>query len=215
MSTPPQATPDAFDDPRAHWDARYAQPGWHYGESPNAFLLREAGRLAPGSRVLCVADGEGRNSLWLAEQGHAVTAFDLSPVAVDKARRWAQQRGLTADLHVAAWEDWPWSPEQFDAVVAIFIQFVGPGARERLFAQMWQTLRPGGLLLLHGYTTEQLKHGTGGPGRLENLYTLPLVRALLPQAQWLLLRAYEAELAEGRGHVGRSALLDGVARKVR
>ena len=212
-TTPPAAA--GFTDARATWDARFAQPGLLFGAEPNAFLAREAGRLAPASRVLSVADGEGRNSLWLAEQGHAVTDFDLSPIAVDKARRWAAERGTTVDLHVAGVDDWAWTPDQFDAVVAIFVQFADPALRQRLFDGMWRTLQPGGLLLLQGYTPKQLDYRTGGPGRLDHLYTPDLLRSLLPAADWLVLREHEATLHEGAGHAGRSALIDAVVRKPR
>ena len=224
-STPP--APSAFTDARATWDARFAKPGLLFGAEPNAFLVREAARLAPASRVLSVADGEGRNSLWLAEQGHAVTAFDLSPIAVDKARRWAAERGasqgnggpasrprgLSVEFHVAGIDDWNWAPDRFDAVVAIFVQFADPALRQRMFDGMWRTLQPGGLLLVQGYTPKQLDYRTGGPGRLDHLYTPALLRSLLPEAEWLVLREHEATLQEGAGHAGRSALIDVVARK--
>ncbi len=202
-----------FDDARRMWDQRFAQPGLLFGATPNAFLRHEAVRLAPRSRVLSVADGEGRNAIWLAEQGHAVTAFDLSPVAVTKAGAWAAERGQPVEFHVAGVDDWAWTPRRFDAVVAIFVQFADPAMRQRLFAGMWQTLEPGGLLLLQGYTPKQLDYRTGGPGKLEHLYTEAMVRALLPQAEWLLLQEYEDMLTEGSGHAGRSALLAAVARK--
>ncbi len=211
--TPATPAPDGFSDPRETWNARFAQPGLHYGAEPNAFLVRESARLAPGSRILSAADGEGRNSLWLAERGHHVTAFDLSPVAVDKARRWAQERGAEVDFHVASVDEWDWAPDRFDAVVAIFVQFADPALRERLFSGLWRTLKPCGLLLVQGYAVEQLAFGTGGPGRRDHLYTPQLLRDLLPQAEWLALQQHEATLQEGRGHVGRSALIDGVARK--
>ena len=207
------ASTPAFADPRATWDARFAQPGLLFGDKPNAFLQREAQRIAPGSHVLSVADGEGRNAIFLAEQGHAVTAFDISPVAVDKARKWAAERGVQVDFHVAAADAWTWTPAAFDAVAAIFVQFADPDLRRKLFGGIWQTLKPGGLLLIQGYTPKQLDYRTGGPGKLEHLYTESLLRELLPQAQWLLLREHEAELAEGHAHAGRSALIDAVARK--
>jgi len=204
-----------FTDARATWDARFSRPGLLFGAEPNAFLVREAARLPRASRVLSVADGEGRNSLWLAEQGHAVTAFDLSPIAVDKARRWAAERGVSVAFHVAGVDDWDWAPDRFDAVVAIFVQFADPALRQRLFDGMWRTLQPGGLLLVQGYTPKQLDYRTGGPGRLDHLYTPELLRALLPEAEWLVLREHEATLQEGAGHAGRSALIDAVARKPR
>jgi len=202
-----------FADPRANWDARYSKPGFLFGEQANAFLQREAVRLRPASRVLSVADGEGRNALHLAACGHAVTAFDISPVAQAKAADWARQRGVAVDYRLSAIEDWHWQPQAFDAVVAIFVQFAAPAPRAALFAGMWQTLKPGGLLLVQGYTPKQLDYRTGGPDKIEHLYTSQLLRELLPQAEWLLLREHESALAEGSGHVGMSALLDAVARK--
>jgi SAM-dependent methyltransferase len=211
--TQPSAAATGFADARATWDARFAKPGLLFGEQANAFLQREASRLAANSSVLSVADGEGRNAIFLAAQGHAVTAFDISPVAVDKARKWAAERDVTVQFSVAGVDDWAWTPAAFDAVVAIFVQFADPAMRARLFAGMWQTLKPGGLLLLQGYTPKQLDYRTGGPGKLEHLYTEAMLRTLLPHAEWILLREHEATLSEGAGHAGMSALIDAVARK--
>jgi SAM-dependent methyltransferase len=210
MRPPP---PAGFDDALERWNERFSQPGYLFGLAPNAFLVRQSARLRPGSRVLCVADGEGRNSTWLAARGHEVTAFDLSPVAVDKARSLAAERGVAVDNHVAGTDTWEWAPAEYDAVAAIFIQFASPAERPSLYAGMWRTLKPGGLLLIQGYTPKQLEYGTGGPGRRDHLYTADLLRELLPQAQWLELTEHEAELTEGGGHRGRSALIDAVARK--
>ena len=209
----PSSIAPGFADARQTWDARFGSPGLLFGEQPNTFLVREASRLPAGCSVLSVADGEGRNGIWLAERGHVLTTFDLSPVAVEKARRWSAQRGVAVDFHVAGVDDWDWQPDAYDAVVAIFVQFADPEMRARLFAGMWQTLRPGGLLLVQGYTPKQIDYGTGGPGKVEHLYTAALLRELLPQADWLLLREHEEMLAEGSGHAGRSALIEAVARK--
>ncbi len=176
------------------------------------FLQREARWLEPGSRVLCVADGEGRNSVYLAGQGHRVTAFDASPVALDKARGLAEARGVSVEFHAAGIEDWDWS-SGFDAVVGVFIQFAGPVLRARLFGWMGQAVRPGGLLLLHGYAPRQVEYGTGGPPCAEQMYTEDLLRASFPDWDILRLADYDAEVAEGSGHKGRSALVDMVARK--
>lgn len=208
------ARPDSgFPDARSMWDARFAEPGLLFGSEPNAFLRRESQRLAPGSRVLSVADGEGRNALYLAACGHRVQAFDISPVAIAKAREGAAARGLAVDFEVAGADDWEWEEQGFDAVVAVFVQFAAPAARERMFAGMWRALRPGGVLLIEGYTPKQLGYRTGGPGKREHLYTEALLRELLAQAHWLVLHEYEDFIAEGRGHFGRSALIDAVARK--
>lgn len=204
---------NGFSDARAKWDERFSTPGRWFGDQPNVFLRREAARLRPGATVLSVADGEGRNAIHLAERGYRVTAFDLSPVAVEKARRWAAERGVQVDFEVGDADTWSWTPAAFDAVAAIFVQFAGPAMRERMFAGMWRTLKPGGLLLVQGYTPKQLEYRTGGPGRLDHLYTEQMLRELLPDAQWLLLSEHEVTLEEGKGHAGRSALIDAVALK--
>lgn len=194
------------------WNDRYATDDYLFGTDPAAFLAREAHRLPRGARVLCVADGEGRNSVHLARLGHDVTAFDMSPNAVAKARRLAGATGVTAEFHVAALEEWDWSRD-FDAVAAIFIQFLDPAARAAAFDRIAGAVRPGGLLLLHGYAPRQVDYATGGPPRAENMYTLELLHAAF--AGWEVLHAddYDAVIEEGRGHSGRSGLIDFVARR--
>jgi SAM-dependent methyltransferase len=194
------------------WDQRYAKPDFVFGTEPAAFLTREAGRLAPNSRVLCVADGEGRNSVYLAGLGHRVTAFDLSPVGVEKARKLAARGGVEVGFDVAGVEDWDWS-ERYDAVVAVFIQFAPPDLRDRLFGWMARAVAPGGLLLLHGYAPRQVAYGTGGPPNAENMYTEQMLRAAYDGWEILRLADYDAEIDEGEGHSGRSGLVDLVARK--
>lgn len=195
------------------WDARYNTPDYLFGTEPAAFLRREANRLATGQTALCVADGEGRNSVFLAAHGLAVTAMDASDVAVEKARVLAKSRATTVDFHVADIASWDWGAHAYDVVAAIFIQFAGPGLRDEIFAGMVRALAPGGLLLLHGYTPAQLAHNTGGPRILENLYTADLLSDRFNGLDILHLAEYEAELSEGSRHVGRSALIDFVARK--
>ncbi|MBE2278265.1 MAG: class I SAM-dependent methyltransferase [Rhodobacteraceae bacterium] len=195
------------------WDERFARDGYLFGTEPADFLRREAGRLAPASRLLCIADGEGRNSVWLAGQGHSVVAMDGSAVGMAKARRLAADRGVTVETHVADIADWDWTARPYDAVVAIFIQFAPPPLRDRIFAGLQAALRPGGLILLHGYTPEQIALGTGGPRAVEQLYTPALLRAAFAGMEILRLAAYRAEVDEGEGHSGPSALIDLVARK--
>ncbi len=195
------------------WDARYAGAEYLFGEAPNAFLAREAGRIPPGAEILAVADGEGRNSVFLAGLGHRVTAMDNSPVGLDKARRLAARHGVTVEFVEADIADWPWEPARHDAVAAIFIQFARPSQREEIFAGMARTLRPGGLLLVQGYAPRQVEYGTGGPPARENMYTLELLRDAFAGFDELVAADYDAEIHEGTGHSGRSALIDYVARK--
>ena len=195
------------------WNERYSVPEFIFGTQPNAYLARQRHLLEPGGRALAVADGEGRNSVWLAGLGLEVDAFDVSAVAVAKARNLARDAGVDVDFQVADCDSWDWTPASYDVVAAIFIQFAGPDMRARLFARMVQALRPGGLLVLQGYTPRQLEFNTGGPGVLENLYTEALLRAHFGALQILDLQVYETELQEGARHAGPSALVGMVARK--
>lgn len=200
-------------DAAAVWNERYSVPDFIFGTEPNAYLARQRHLLEPGRRALAVADGEGRNSVWLAGLGLQVDAFDISAVAVAKARNLARDAGVDVDFQVADCDTWDWTPASYDVVAAIFIQFAGPEMRARLFARMVQALRPGGLLVLQGYTPRQLDFNTGGPGVLENLYTEALLRAQFGALQILDLQVYETELQEGARHAGPSALVGMVARK--
>jgi len=206
-------------DAEQHWSGRYAAAGEDYlfGTAPNKFLARQAARLKPGMSALSVADGEGRNSVWLAEEGIVVTALELSPVAVHKAKRLADSRHVEVDFVQANVLEWAWPEAAYDVIAAIFIQFAGPAERTILFGLMTRALKPGGLLLLHGYTPKQLEYRTGGPSALENLYTATLLSEAFADLEILELREHEDQLEEGsggqRGHWGHSALIDLVARK--
>jgi SAM-dependent methyltransferase len=203
-----------FSNPRDTWNERYADPEYVFGEAPNAFVRATAPRyLSAGQSALCVADGEGRNSVWLAEQGLVVTAFDIAPNAVAKAQALAARRGVTVDHRIADLSTWGFVPESVDALVAIFIQFLGPDARELAFARMMSTVKPGGHFLLEGYRPEQLAYGTGGPGAVENLYTREWLVQTFRAWEIVELAAYDAVLSEGKRHSGMSAVIDLVARR--
>ncbi len=201
------------------WSRRYRDAGEDYlfGTQPNRFLAHRAARLAEGRTALAVADGEGRNSVWLAEQGLEVTAVEISDVAIEKARRLAAGRGVAVEFLRADMMSADWPPPElagaFDWVVGIFIQFVGPAEREHQFAALKRVTRSGGRILLQGYTPKQLEYRTGGPSAVENLYTTEFLREAF--ADWVIeeLVEYEDDVAEGNAHRGRSALIGMVARK--
>jgi SAM-dependent methyltransferase len=161
-----------------------------------------------------VADGEGRNSVWLADQGLKVDAFDIAATGVAKARELAAQRGVTVNFAVADCDAYAWPDAALDGVAAIFVQFADPDLRARLFANMVRSLKPGGWLVLQGYTPRQLDYRTGGPPLVSHLYTESLLREAFSELDIDTLREYEAELAEGSGHHGRSALIGMVARRL-
>lgn len=206
-------TSRSFSDPASTWNKRFETETFIFGREPNEFLRSHATLLGSKSRVLCVADGEGRNSVWLAQQGHRVDALDISAVGVAKAKNLASVSGVAVDYRVADCDGLIWPAEIYDAVVAVFVQFADPNVRERLFANMVRTLRPGGLLILQGYTLKQLEYKTGGPPIASHLYSATLMRTSFPALDTIELREYEENLAEGTQHRGRSALIGLVARK--
>lgn len=202
-----------FTDGASMWNQRFAGDEYLFGREPNEHLKAKAPQLPAGGSVLCVADGEGRNSVWLARQGFQVRAFDVSDVGVAKARKLASEAALSVDYTVADCEQFDWTAQRHDGVVAVFVQFADPEMRARLFANMVRALKPGGVLILQGYTPKQLEYKTGGPGQLSHLCTAELIREAFKDLRIVDLVEYEAELDEGVRHAGRSALLGLVATK--
>jgi len=199
---------------KSMWDERYAQDDYLFGTEPNAFLVSQRELLKPGMSCLAVADGEGRNGVWLAQQGLHVLSVEASAVALDKAKKLAQQRGVAIDFEQADLAQWQWGESRFDMVAAIFIQFAPPPLREQMFAGIRRCLKPGGLLLLQGYTPRQLEYKTGGPPVAENMYTEALLRNAFGDMEIMHLREHDDHIGEGTGHSGMSALIDLVARKL-
>ena len=197
------------------WSTRYRDAGENYvfGTTANRFLAAQSALLGSGRTALSVADGEGRNAVWLAEQGLRVTATEISPVALEKARKLAAGRHVEVDFVLADAVAWDYPEAAFDFVVGIFIQFADPVQRERIFAGMARALRPGGHLIVQGYTPKQLEYRTGGPSALENLYTADMLRTSFTGLEIMHLQEYEDVLNEGVGHKGQSALVGLVARK--
>lgn len=199
-------------NPLARWNERFECDDYVFGEAPNAYLAQQARHLQPG-RALALADGEGRNSVWLARQGLQVDAFDFSPPAVAKARKLAHKAGVPVNFGCCDWASFDWKAGHYDNVAGIFFQFANPDERARLFEKIDQTLKPGGVLILQGYGREQMRLNTGGPGKLEHLYDEDLLRSAFAGYEMLELVSYEAEIQEGSGHQGMSALLGMVALK--
>ena len=194
------------------WDARYAEPGWAFGLEPNDFLREAAATLRPNGRVLCLAEGEGRNAVWLAGQGHSVTAVDSSRVGLDKARELAAERGVPLRTIVADLGSYDLGREAWDAIVSIFAH-VPPEARRHVHAQIWRSLVPGGLLLLEAYRPEQLAAGTGGPPDDARMLNLSRLRPELGTLEWLQARELERDVSEGRYHTGRAHVVQLVGRR--
>jgi len=197
----------------ARWNDRFSAPGYLFGTEPNAFLKSEAHRLKPGAKALSIADGEGRNGVFLASRGLDVLAVDFSPVALAKSRELARSRGVALRTEQVDLLGWTWPTAAFDVVAAIFIQFASETERPRMFAGIKQALRPGGLLLMQGYRPEQLAYATGGPKEIGNLYTRALLEASFADFTELDIREHDDVVQEGGGHSGMSALIDLVGTK--
>jgi len=195
------------------WEKRFSVPGYVFGTEPNQFLAKQAHLLPKSGTALAVADGEGRNGVWLAERGLDVLSLDWSPTAVGKAQALAKSRGVAIRTQVADLLEWQWPVNAYDVVVAIFIQFLTPPERQQVFAAMKNALKPGGLMLIEGYRPEQLNYKTGGPSQVENLYTRALLEAELAGLTELTITEHDSMTSEGTGHVGMAALIDLAGRK--
>jgi cyclopropane fatty-acyl-phospholipid synthase-like methyltransferase len=195
------------------WNARYSTEAYIFGTAPNVFLASQQDRIRPGMRALAIADGEGRNGVWLAEQGVQVHAVDVSPPALEKARKLAAERGVTLETEQADVLNWAWPEAAYDLVVAIFIQFAPPPERDRIIEGIRRTLKPGGVLILQGYTPKQIEFATGGPGNPANMYTEGLLREWFGDWDIRHLAEHESFISEGTHHHGMSALIDLVAKK--
>lgn len=194
------------------WETRFGAPGYLFGTEPNAFLKSQAHRLRAGQTALTVADGEGHNGVWLAEQGLDVLAIDFSPTALAKARALAQQRGVRLATEVADVTSWRWPKSVFDVIAAIFIH-LAPAERTAFFSNLKAALKPGGLLLMQSYRPEQLNYRTGGPPEAERTCTRAILEAAFGDLSELDIREHDSVLNEGTAHVGMSALIDLVGKK--
>jgi cyclopropane fatty-acyl-phospholipid synthase-like methyltransferase len=203
----------ATDPEHERWNARFAAPDYVFGTAPNAFLAAQRPRLKPGQTALAIADGEGRNGVWLAAQGLEVLSVDVSPAAQDKARKLAARNGVAIATELADLTRWRWEPERFDIVAAIMCQFTRSPERETIFGGMKTALKRGGLVILQGYRPEQLAYKTGGPPVADNMYTEEMLRREFGDFAILHLRAHDDPIEEGAGHRGMSALIDMVAQK--
>ena len=193
------------------WDQRYAVDEYVYGKEPNDFLAEVSGGLAPG-KVLCLAEGEGRNAVYLAALGHAVTAVDASAVGLEKARKLAAERGVRIATRVADLADFTIAPQHWDGVVAIFCH-LPPDLRRLVHRRIVTGLRPGGRFILEAYTPRQLQFKTGGPPTAELLITLADLQAELTGLDFEIAEEVERDIHEGHCHFGRGAVVQIVARK--
>jgi SAM-dependent methyltransferase len=195
------------------WQSRFDTPQYVFGTAPNYFLASCKKLLPASGKVLAVADGEGRNGVWLAEQGFDVVSIDFSEAAQAKAAALAKERGAKIELIHADVHAWDYPPDAFDVVVEIFTQFSTPAERPRKWAGMRKALKPGGLLIVQGYTPKQLEYGTGGPKEVERLYTRTMLEQAFGDFRDVTIVEEELEMHEGDAHGGMSAVINFTGRK--
>jgi len=196
-----------------HWQERYAGTDFRFGKAPNEFLVTCRPLLPKTGKALAVADGEGRNGVWLAAQGLDVLSIDFSPAAQAKARALAAEHKVDVTFVEADVHTWPYPKEAFDVVVEIFSQFSTPTQRPQKWRGMRRALKRGGLLIVQGYTPKQLQYGTGGPKQIEHLYTRAMLQGEFGDLSDVTIVEEERELHEGAGHSGMSAVIGLTARK--
>lgn len=194
------------------WDTRYDAEEYVYGTEPNSFLRSNSHRLTEGSRILCLAEGEGRNGVYLARQGHSVVAVDSSAVGLAKANMLAEKHDVSIETIVADLNEFAIEPAGFDAIISIFCH-TPPTVREKLHGQVAKGLKPGGLLLLEAYTPDQLGRGTGGPPSRELMMTLAMVQEDFKSLETVSALELEREIIEGCLHTGMGAVVQLVAIK--
>lgn len=195
------------------WEGRYGVPDYIFGKGPNYFIASCKAMLPKSGKALAVADGEGRNGVWLAEQGLDVTSLDFSPAGQEKAAALAKEHGVRIKIVQGDVHTWEYPENTFDVVAEIFTQFSSPAERTLKWEGMKKTLKPGGLLIIQGYTPKQLEYKTGGPGKLENLYTRAMLEEAFAGFTDMNIVEEELEMHEGSGHGGMSAVVNFTARK--
>jgi len=197
------------------WDERYSEPGYLYGTSPNDFLQAEFSRIPQHGKVLCLAEGEGRNAVFLATRGYSVTAVDQSRVGLEKARRLALEQGVDIEIEVADLAHYDLGRSCWDGIVSIWAHLPTP-LREQLHPKVVDALKSGGVLILEAYTPRQLDmSGFGGPPPSQRncFMTLDALRSELAGLDLLVARELEREISEGKGHQGLSAVVQVIASK--
>jgi SAM-dependent methyltransferase len=196
-----------------NWNDRYSEEGFVYGTRPNAWLEANVSEFRPGGRILCLADGEGRNGVWLAQQGFEVTSVDMSEVGLTKAAALAEQREVELDTVVADLSEWDLGNEAWDGIVSIFAHMPGD-VREDLHSRAVRALKPGGVFLLEAYTPRQLEgDGKGGPPVADLMMYASLLERELQGLQFDVLTETTYTIDEGEHHTGDAHVVRVIGRK--
>ncbi|WP_333613609.1 class I SAM-dependent methyltransferase [Psychrobacter sp.] len=197
------------------WNERYNETEYIFGTEPNDFLKENFQKIPVGGKVLCLAEGEGRNAVFLAEQGYEVTAMDMSDVGLNKALKLAQDRGVDIITQVADLADYEFGQAQWDGIVAIWAH-MPPAIRQHVHGQIAPALKPDGVFILEAYTEQQLSmDAVGGPPatQKERFGSLAVLRAELAELEKITGIEKQRMVSEGKRHQGVSAVVQFVAKK--
>jgi len=194
------------------WNKRFSIEDYLFGADPAQALVKLEHYLIPQGDTLVIADGEGRNSVYLASRGFRVTASDSSTVANIKAKALAASQNVEVNYQVEDFFDIDWSAKQYDNIVGIFFQFIPPDKIKQVLMALRTAIKKGGTLLIHGYTPQQIELATGGPKDVSLMYNKELFEDVFESVEILVNKEYQIKLSEGSGHKGQSALIDFVAK---
>ena len=194
------------------WDTRYREKEYVYGVSPNDFLRGHAALFKPGDQVLSLAEGEGRNAVFLAQQGCQVRGVDFSTEGRNKALRLAHKQGVKIDYDVADLTQYEMGEARWDGIVSIFCHLVDR-VRPALYRSIKRGLKPGGFFLLESYNKKQLEHDTGGPGDPAHLPSVEELKSAFDDFEIILARDLEREIQEGPYHHGLGSVTQFIARR--
>lgn len=192
------------------WDKRYDRPEYVYGKQANDFLQQQYQQL-PKGKVLCIAEGEGRNGVFLAKQGYQVTAVDISSLGLAKAQKLAQENHVEITTICADLATFDLGEQQWDAIVSIWCH-LPPAVRDNLYPRIEKALKPQGVLLLEGYRPAQLQYGTGGPSEASLMTSAAELQQHCANLDFLHLVEIEREVNEGINHTGLAAVVQAIAR---
>lgn len=199
-------------DPQAFWDERFGQSQYIYGTEPNAFLADSLAQLPSSGRVLCICEGEGRNAVFLAKQGYKVTGVDVSPEGKNKAEKLAAREGVSIEYLLSDLNDFDFGEAKWDAIISISAHL--PSAtRANVYPRVFDSLKPGGVLLMESYHPNQLEYGTGGPKDVDMLVSLDILREHFSELETLHAAELEREVTEGTHHTGNAFVTQFIARK--
>ncbi|MCG7992221.1 MAG: class I SAM-dependent methyltransferase [Candidatus Thiodiazotropha lotti] len=193
------------------WYERYNNETYAYGINPNTFLTAMYDKL-PSGKILCIGEGEGRNAVWLAEQGNSVTAVDISEIGLKKANKLAKSRGVTITTVHSNLADFEIENGEWDAIVSIFCH-LPPDLRHDIHRRCVEGLRPGGAFLLEAYAPLQLEYKTGGPSAVEMMMDVPSLTTELTGLEFFHLQERVREVIEGEFHNRAGAVVQVFARK--